>query len=56
MPPERLLIAVKAALDGLHVVAVDPPAIRDSVRERIVSLAIRTYYAEPEPDGHDRIW
>lgn len=54
MPPERLLIAVKAALDGLHVVSVDPPAIRDSVRQRIVSLAIRTYYAEPEPDRHDR--
>lgn len=54
VPPERLLIAVKAALDGLPAQAVDPPGLRDSIRQRIVSLAIRTYYADSGPDEQDR--
>lgn len=54
IPPERLLIAVKAALDGLPALPVDPPAVRDSIRQRIVSLAIQIYYAESGSDGQDR--
>ncbi len=54
LPPERLLVAVKEALDGLPVRSIDPPSVRDSIRQRVVSLAIRAYYGEAAPDGHDR--
>jgi len=48
--PERLLVAVKTALDELPVAGCDP-LVRTAIKQRIVSLAIRTYYAEGNSDG-----
>lgn len=53
MTPERLLVAVKTALDEFPVTDGYPPD-RTAIKQRIVSLAIRSYYAEEDSDAQDR--
>ena len=45
-PPEQFLVALKEALERLPVRALDPPSVQTGIKERIVSLAIRTYFGE----------
>ncbi len=45
-PPERLLVALKEALERLPARALDPPSVQSKIKERIVSLAIQTYFGE----------
>jgi hypothetical protein len=45
-PPEQFLVALKDALERLPVRALDPPSVQTEIKERIVSLAIRTYFGE----------
>jgi hypothetical protein len=46
MPPERVIVAVKTALDALPAERADSPALRESTRADVVSLAIRTFYTD----------
>jgi hypothetical protein len=52
MSPEQVLIRVKQALDGLATFDAAHPTERQSIRTRIVSLAILTYYADDGRDDH----
>ncbi len=45
-PPEQLLVALKEALERLPAKALDPPSVQSRIKERIVSLAIQTYFGE----------
>jgi hypothetical protein len=45
-PPEQLLVALKDALERLPAKALDPPSVQTEIKERIVSLAIQTYFGE----------
>lgn len=45
-PPEQLLVAVREALERLPARALDPPSVQTEIKERIVSLAIQTYFGE----------
>jgi hypothetical protein len=45
-PPEQLLVALKEALERLPAKALEPSSVQRGIKERIVSLAIQTYYGE----------
>jgi hypothetical protein len=45
-PPEQLLVALKEALERLPAKGLDPPSAQSRIKERIVSLAIQTYFGE----------
>jgi hypothetical protein len=45
-PPEQLLVALKEALERLPTRALEPPSVQRKIKERIVSLAIQTYFGE----------
>src|SRR5437868_12893039 len=51
MSPEQVLIRVKHALDGLSSLDAGDPAKRQALRNRIISMAITTYYSERGRDG-----
>jgi hypothetical protein len=44
--PEQLLVALKEALERLPVGAREPPGDQKKIKERIVSLAIQTYFGD----------
>ena len=46
-PPERVLVMLKEALERLPAKALEPPSVQTRIKERIVSLAIQTYFGEP---------
>jgi hypothetical protein len=48
MPPEQVLLRIKHALDALGMVEHDlrPVSERSPLRERIITFAITTYYAD----------
>jgi hypothetical protein len=52
MTPEQVVIRVKHALEGLAAFDARHPTERQSIRNRIVSLAILTYYADRSGDGN----
>ncbi len=54
IPPERLVVAVKTALDGLPTSNAEPRALRELTRQQVVSLAISTYYMDGESADGDR--
>jgi len=54
LPPERVLVSVKRALDELPTLSTDTPDLKDEIRSRLVSLAITTYYSDLDVDGPQR--
>ena len=54
LPPEQLVVLVKRALEELPTSNTDAPAVKEDVRTRLVSLAIRTYYSDSHSDGGHR--
>jgi hypothetical protein len=50
-PPEQMIISVKLALDDLRSARGEAPSMRDEIRNRIVSLAIRSFYASQDGEA-----
>ncbi len=51
MPIEQVLLGVKDALRGLTQLDGDSVEAKNSIRERLVTLAIETYYSDGARDG-----